>query len=160
VTPLRSWWSSAARILPLAWPVFIGQLAVLAFATIDTLMVARHSAIDLAALAVGNAAYVSVFIGLTGVVQAVAPITGQLFGARRLPEAGQQLHQALWLALGLSFLGCSLLVFRAVPGTGPGTTGRCRKGPSALRRWHSPCRRPCSSRRFEGSTRRYRARRW
>ncbi|HOX67464.1 MAG TPA: MATE family efflux transporter [Burkholderiaceae bacterium] len=113
MTPLRSWWSSAARILPLAWPVFIGQLAVLAFATIDTLMVARHSAIDLAALAVGNAAYVSVFIGLTGVVQAVAPITGQLFGARQLPQAGQQLHQALWLALGLSFLGCSLLVFPA-----------------------------------------------
>ncbi len=113
MTPVRRWASSAARILPLAWPVFIGQLAVLAFATIDTLLVARYSAIDLAALAVGNAVYVSVFIGLTGVVQAVAPITGQLFGARRLPEAGQQLHQALWLALGLSVLGCSFLVFPA-----------------------------------------------
>ena len=113
MTPGRAWASSAARILLLAWPVFIGQLAVLAFATIDTLLVARFSAIDLAALAVGNAVYVSVFIGLTGVVQAVAPIAGQLFGARRLPQAGQQLHQAIWLALGLSVLGSSLLLFPA-----------------------------------------------
>ena len=36
----------------LAWPVFIGQLSVLAFSTVDTLLGARHSAADLAALAV------------------------------------------------------------------------------------------------------------
>ena len=28
--------SSARRIAPLAWPVFIGQMAVLAFSTVDT----------------------------------------------------------------------------------------------------------------------------
>jgi predicted Fe-S protein YdhL (DUF1289 family) len=46
--------ASARRIAPLAWPVFVGQLSVLAFATIDTVLVARASAIDLAALAVGS----------------------------------------------------------------------------------------------------------
>lgn len=99
------------RIVPLAWPVFVGQVAVLAFATIDTVFVARHSALDLAALAVGAAAYVSIFVGLMGTVLAVGPIAGQLFGAQRLHEAGQQLHQAVWLALGLSVLGCALLLF-------------------------------------------------
>lgn len=111
MTLLHGWTASAGRILPLAWPVFIGQLAVLAFATIDTVLVARHSALDLAALAIGNAVYVSVFIGLMGVVLAVSPIVGQLFGARRLMEAGQQLHQGLWLALGLSAIGCVVLAF-------------------------------------------------
>ena len=43
---------SVRRIVPLAWPVFIGQLAVLGFGTIDTVLVARHSPTDLAALAV------------------------------------------------------------------------------------------------------------
>ena len=52
--------------MPLVWPVFVGQVSVLAFATIDTLLVARVSAIDLAALAVGSAAYVTVFLGLMG----------------------------------------------------------------------------------------------
>jgi MATE family multidrug resistance protein len=104
---------SARRIAPLAWPVFIGQLAVLAFSTVDTVLVARYAALDLAALAVGSAAYITVFIGLMGVVLAVGPIVGQLFGARRLTDAGDQLHQAVWLALGLSLGGSALLAFPA-----------------------------------------------
>jgi MATE family multidrug resistance protein len=106
-----SLWHSARRIAPLAWPVFVGQLAVLAFSTIDTILLARHSALDLAALAIGGSAYISVFVGLMGVVLAVGPIAGQLFGAGKLRECGQQLHQAMWLALALSVLGCSLLLF-------------------------------------------------
>jgi MATE family multidrug resistance protein len=99
------------RIAELAWPVFVGQLAVLAFSTVDTVLVARHSATDLAALAVGSAAYITVFIGLMGVVMALGPIVGQLFGAGKLAEAGHQVHQAVWLALALAFLGSLLLVF-------------------------------------------------
>jgi MATE family multidrug resistance protein len=101
------------RIMALAWPVLVGQLAVLGFATVDTVLVARHSANDLAAFAVGSAAYITVFIGLMGVVLAIGPIVGQLYGAKRLDEAGHQLHQSVWLALGLSVLGCVLLLFPA-----------------------------------------------
>ena len=100
-----------SHILPLAWPMLVGQVAVLMFATVDTVLVARHSAIDLAALAVGGGAYITVFIGLMGIVLAIGPIVGQLFGARRFEAAGEQLHQALWLAFALSFVGCALLVF-------------------------------------------------
>lgn len=99
------------HIAALAWPVFVGQIAVLSFATMDTLLLARHDARDLAALAVGSAAYVSVFIGLMGVVIAVGPIVGRLFGARKLAEAGEQLQQAFWLALALAVPGCLLLAF-------------------------------------------------
>ncbi|HEY4082152.1 MAG TPA: MATE family efflux transporter [Burkholderiaceae bacterium] len=101
------------RLVPLAWPVFIGQIAVLAFATVDTFLLARYSAIDLAALAVGAAIYISVFVGLMGVVLAVSPIVGQLFGAGQLEKAGDQLHQAVWLALILSVFGDLILVFPA-----------------------------------------------
>jgi MATE family multidrug resistance protein len=101
------------RILPLAWPVFVGQLAVLGFGTVDTVLVARHSPTDLAALAVGGATYITVFIGLMGVVLAVSPIVGQLYGAQRLREAGHQVWQGLWLALALALLGSMLLAFPA-----------------------------------------------
>jgi multidrug resistance protein, MATE family len=90
--------ASLRRIAPLAWPVFIGQVAVLAFGTVDTMLVARRSADDLAGLAVGGAAYVTVFVGLMGVVLAIGPIAGQLFGARRL---------------GLSVIGSLVLLFPA-----------------------------------------------
>ncbi len=101
---------SARRIAPLAWPVFVGQVAVLAFSTIDTVMVARVSALDLAALAIGIASYVSVFVGLMGVVLAVGPIAGQLFGAGKLRESGHEAHQAIWLAIALSVPGCAMLL--------------------------------------------------
>jgi multidrug resistance protein, MATE family len=103
--------SDVRRLLPLAWPVFIGQLSVLAFNTIDTVLVARHSQADLGAFAVGAAAYITVFVGLMGVLLAVSPVVGQLFGAGRLNAAGDEVHQGLWLALALSLLGSVLLVF-------------------------------------------------
>jgi MATE family multidrug resistance protein len=84
---------------------------VLAFGTIDTVFVARFAAGDLAALAVGAAAYITVFIGFMGVLVALSPIVGQLQGAGKKAEAGQQLHQALWVALGLAAVGCTLLAF-------------------------------------------------
>ncbi|MBQ1761804.1 MAG: MATE family efflux transporter [Aquincola sp.] len=102
---------NARAIARLAAPLLLGQLAVLAFGTIDTMLVARFAAADLAALAVGGAAYITVFIGLMGVVLALGPIVGQLYGARQLEQAGAQLHQAVWLALGLSVVGSTLLAF-------------------------------------------------
>ena len=106
-----SFLDSSRRITSLAWPVFVGQLSVVAFSTVDTVLLGRHSAADLAALSVGAAAYITVFIGLMGMVMALGPIAGQLQGARKLPEAGHQLHQAVWLALGLALLGSGLLLF-------------------------------------------------
>jgi len=49
-----------------------------------------------------------------GVVLAVSPVVGQLFGAGKLAAAGDQLHQGLWLALLLSVPGSALLVFPQV----------------------------------------------
>jgi len=98
-------------IAPLAWPVFVGQLSVLAFGTVDTVLLGRYAALDLAALAVGAAAYVTVFIGFMGVVLAIAPIVGQLYGARQFAAAGRQAHQAVWIALGMALAGSLLLAF-------------------------------------------------
>lgn len=102
---------SARRIAPLAWPVFIGQVAVLAFSTVDTMMAARAGPTDLAALAIGGAAYITVFVGLMGIVLAISPIAGQLYGAKHFEACGAQLHQAMWLALALSVPGCLVLLF-------------------------------------------------
>lgn len=99
------------RIVSLAWPMLIGQLALIANGVIDTAMVSRFSAIDLAALALGVSLYVSVFVGLSGVLQALLPILGQLYGARRLGDIGSQLKQGAWLALFLSCAGCLVLTF-------------------------------------------------
>ena len=41
------------RLSSLAWPILVGQLAVIANGVIDTAMTSRFSATDLAALALG-----------------------------------------------------------------------------------------------------------
>jgi multidrug resistance protein, MATE family len=99
------------RIAGLAWPVLIGQLAIIAFGVIDTVMVGRYSAVDLAALGLGSSIYVSVYVGLTGVVLALQPIAGQHFGARRQLEIGEEVRQALWLAAALAILGFVVMYF-------------------------------------------------
>ena len=128
--------ASARRIAPLAWPVFVGQVAVLAFATIDTVLAARYGALDLAALAIGAAVYVTVFISMMGVVLAVGPIAGQLLGAGKTRECGRQLHQAMWLALALSVAGCALLLlpqpFLDFARTGPEVSAKVRGYLTAL----------------------------
>ena len=97
-------------LLKLAGPLLIGQLAVIAFGVLDTAMTARYSAEDLAALAMASAIFISIYVGLTGVVSALAPIGGQLFGAKRYSEIGEEVRQATWLALGLTVLGCYVLL--------------------------------------------------
>ena len=101
--------SDVRKIAALAWPVLIGQLAVIAFGVIDTAMVGRFSATDLAALGLGGSVYISVYIGLTGILVALQPIAGQLFGAGRESEIGEETRQAFWLAAALAVIGFVLL---------------------------------------------------
>ena len=114
------------RIASLAWPVLVGQLANIAFGVIDTAMVGRYSAVDLAAIGLGSSIYVSIYIGLSGILSALQPITAHLRGARRDAEIGAQVREGFWLALVLTVLGMLFLVF-------PGPLLDLAHAPEALR---------------------------
>ena len=60
-------WPDVRKIVALAWPVLIGQLAIIAFGVIDTAMVGRFSATDLAALGLPSLdSYVDAYVARTG----------------------------------------------------------------------------------------------
>lgn len=103
--------SFTSRVAALAWPILIGQLAVIANGVIDTMMTARYSATDLAALGLGASVYISIFVGLSGVMQALSPTIGQLYGARKLEAIGFEVRQGVWLVLFLSGVGAIALCF-------------------------------------------------
>jgi MATE family multidrug resistance protein len=81
----------------------------MAFAFIDTLLTGHATPTDLAAIGIGASVYASVFVSLTGVLNALTPIIGQRFGAKRHQAVGASFVQGLWLALLLSALGMPVL---------------------------------------------------
>ena len=90
--------------------VLVGQLAVMAFGVTDTLVAGRHSEGALAALSVGSAIYISVFVALMGVLQALLPVWAELRGAGRAAEIGASVRQALYLAGVCAVLGGAVLL--------------------------------------------------
>ena len=94
-----------------AWPVLISQWAGISFGVLDTAMTGHSSASDLASMALSASIYITVFVGLMGVVHALIPILAQHYGAGNNDEVGRSWGQGVWLALGLSVVGAVLMLF-------------------------------------------------
>lgn len=97
-----------------AWTVLLGQLAVMAFGIVDTLVAGRYSNVSLAALSVGSAIYISVYVALIGVVQSLLPMLAELFGADRWHDLGEHIKQAVYLCFGLTLAGMALMLWPGV----------------------------------------------
>ena len=103
-------WEELPAIARHAGTVLAGQWAVMAFGVTDTVVAGRHSDAALAALAVGSAIFVSVYVALMGVVQALLPVWAELHGARRYPAIGRSVRQSLYICGATSVAGMALLL--------------------------------------------------
>ena len=103
--------SELAIIARHAGTVLAGQLAVMAFGVTDTIVAGQFSADALAALSVASAVFISVFVALMGVLQALLPIWAEQHGRGELAAIGASFRQALYLAGAASVLGMALLLF-------------------------------------------------
>lgn len=103
--------SELSTIARHAGTVLAGQLAVMAFGVTDTIVAGRYSEEALAALSVGSAVYISVFVALMGTLQALLPVWAELHGGRRGAELGRSVRQALYLAALACALGVAALLF-------------------------------------------------
>jgi multidrug resistance protein, MATE family len=90
--------------------VLVGQLATMAFSITDTVVAARYSNGTLAALSIGSAVYVSVFVALMSIVQALMPVWAEMNGSRRHQELGCSFRQALYLCFATMAVGIALLL--------------------------------------------------
>jgi len=91
--------------------VLAGQLATMAFGVTDTIVAGRFSQQALAALSVGSAVYISVFVAMMGIFQALLPTWAELHGAQRHLDVGRSVRQALYLAGLASVIGVIGLLY-------------------------------------------------
>ena len=98
-------------ILKHASSVLAGQLAVMVFGVADTLIAGRYSDTALAALSVGSALYISVYVGLMGIFQALLPIWSEMLGARQTDALGRSIRQSLYLCGLITAVGMLALLF-------------------------------------------------
>lgn len=93
-----------------AGTVLVGQLATMAFGVTDTIVAGRYAEASLAALSVGSAIYMSVYVGLMGVLQALLPVWSELHGAGHPHRLGFSFRQSLYLSAILMVLGMAVLL--------------------------------------------------
>ena len=92
-----------------AGTVLVGQLAVMSFGIADTLIAGRYSPQALAVLSLASSIYISIYVALNGLLQALLPVWAELHGAGRQAEVGRSVRQALYIAGGAAVVGiCGL----------------------------------------------------
>ena len=101
----------ARTIIRHAGTVLVGQLAVMAFGVVDTLIAGQYSTSALAALSVGSAIYISIYVSLNGLITAMLPVWSELRGAGAHAALGKSVRQALYLCLSVIVLGTLALLF-------------------------------------------------
>ncbi len=110
-TAPRSFAATLRAIFKQAWPIMISQWASMAFGVLDTAMTGHASSTDLATLALSISIYITVFVGLMGVMHALIPIQAQYVGAGDLKRVGQVWGQGIWVSVMLSILGGAVMLF-------------------------------------------------
>ncbi|SDS46042.1 multidrug resistance protein, MATE family [Halopseudomonas litoralis] len=107
VTELRA-------LIWLALPIIAAQMSHTLLGFVDTAMAGRVSAVDLAAVALGNSFWVPTFLFLTGVLMIITSKVAASSGTGRLEETGPLVRQAVWLGLCIGLV-CAVLLFSVEP---------------------------------------------
>jgi multidrug resistance protein, MATE family len=99
------------RLFRQAWPVMVGQMAVMANGIVDSIMAGRADARTLAAVAVGNAVYISLYVGLMGIILGLTPLASRHYGAGEHHRIGDLGAQSLYIVALLTCLGTGAMLF-------------------------------------------------
>ncbi|MBN3564821.1 MATE family efflux transporter [Aliamphritea spongicola] len=108
-TPLSKRLSEIKTILILGLPIIIAQLSQTAIGFVDTLMAARVSAEDLAAVALGSSFWLPILLSMGGILMATTPLVAHHVGAGEEKETRVQFQQGQWIALCLTVIAIILL---------------------------------------------------
>jgi MATE family multidrug resistance protein len=107
-----------AALLRLTWPIALSEMGLMAMGLVDTAVLGRVSASDLAASAIARSVAFTAIMPAFGVTMALEPLASQAVGAREEKRAWLALLDTMkvvslaWLPLALASLGSLLLLER------------------------------------------------
>jgi multidrug resistance protein, MATE family len=90
--------------------IAVGQLATMAYGVTDAVVAGRYSDEALATLAVASSIFISIYVSLMSVMQALMPIYSELHGAKKPRELGSAFRQSLYLGGALMLLGMAVMM--------------------------------------------------
>ena len=97
--PARTLASEIKKTAHLAWPVILGQLAIVGMNLVDTILAGRISSQILAEVAIGSAVWGAALLWIIGTMMAVSPAVSSLRGKKREDQLADTLAQALYLGV-------------------------------------------------------------
>ena len=98
------------ELMRLALPVALVQIGLMAMGAVDTIMVGRVSATDLAAVAIGHLYFFGVAVFGMGVLYALDPVVSQAVGAGDAVGIARGVQRGAVLAAALSVVAMALLL--------------------------------------------------
>ncbi|MEX2467748.1 MAG: MATE family efflux transporter [Gemmatimonadota bacterium] len=98
------------ELLRLAFPVAVIQVGMMAMGAVDTVMVGRVSATDLAGVAIGNLYFFGVAVFGMGVLFALDPVVSQAVGADDRVGVARAVQRGIVIAAALTVLATVLLL--------------------------------------------------
>ncbi len=105
ITSPPHWRQEAPKLLKLATPILVGQLAQIGLGVTDTIMAGRYSAQDLAAIAIGQSIWLPIFMFFLGLSTACTTLVAHHTGANNQSGIKHTVQQTMWLLTGLLPLG-------------------------------------------------------
>jgi multidrug resistance protein, MATE family len=90
--------------------IVVGQLATMAYGVTDAVVAGRYSDEALGTLAVASSIFISIYVSLISVLQALMPIYSELHGAKKPLELGSAFRQTIYLGLALMLLGMAVMM--------------------------------------------------
>lgn len=110
ITPSPHWRREAPRLITLATPILIGQLAQIGMGVTDTIMAGHYSANDLAAIAIGQSIWLPVYMFFIGLSTACTTQVAHHDGAGNPLGIRHSVQQMLWLLWSLLPFGIILVL--------------------------------------------------
>lgn len=96
--------SHIKETLRLSLPLILGQLAMLSMSFVDTVMVGHLGSLELAAVGIGGAVWITLALFVIGVMMMLPAIVSHLIGEGKREKVGYVVHQAFYIALTLGLL--------------------------------------------------------